>query len=428
MPLGYEVVDLREARARRRPDAHRTSPPSACPSSVLDEEIDHILDMGVDIRYDTPVDEHEGAARRGLRRGLRRHRRAQGQGARHPGPRTTTRPASTSASTGSSRSRSGTSTRSASACSSSASATRPWTAAAPRGGSAARTSRSWRAGRAGTSRPRRGSSRTPRRRQVEIVVNHAPKRFVIENGKLVGHGVRAAGVDGGRRQGRSDCRSARVILPCDDVILAIGQENAFPGSSATSASSSTSGTCRWSTRPRSSARAPACSSAATRRGDRRTSSGRWSTATRPPSPSTTTARASGDRAAATGHEPRQPEDGHARVELLQRLQPVARAPKMQHVELAERFKKLEHRGRARLHRRADGARGRSAASTATSQTVFTDQACIECDACIDICPVSCLTITPNGEEAELRRSSHAPAENLEQPLYRVRGAAADRRG
>ena len=36
------------------------------------------------------------------------------------------------------------------------------------------------------------------------------------------------------------------------------------------------------------------------------------------------------------------------------------------------------------------------------QTVFTDQLCIECDACVDICPMDCITFTANGEEAELR--------------------------
>ena len=36
------------------------------------------------------------------------------------------------------------------------------------------------------------------------------------------------------------------------------------------------------------------------------------------------------------------------------------------------------------------------------QTHFTDSLCIECDACIDICPVDCLTITPNADEPELR--------------------------
>jgi ferredoxin len=51
------------------------------------------------------------------------------------------------------------------------------------------------------------------------------------------------------------------------------------------------------------------------------------------------------------------------------------------------------------------------------QTVFTDKLCIECDACVDICPVDCITFTPNGEEAELRDRLTAPAHNLSQPLY-----------
>ncbi len=51
------------------------------------------------------------------------------------------------------------------------------------------------------------------------------------------------------------------------------------------------------------------------------------------------------------------------------------------------------------------------------QTHFTAPLCIECDACIDVCPVDCLTITWNGDEAELRPRLKAPAENLDQPLY-----------
>jgi formate dehydrogenase (NADP+) beta subunit len=51
------------------------------------------------------------------------------------------------------------------------------------------------------------------------------------------------------------------------------------------------------------------------------------------------------------------------------------------------------------------------------QTVFTAKLCIECDACIDICPVDCLTITPNGTEAELRSRLKAPATNVMQALY-----------
>ena len=51
------------------------------------------------------------------------------------------------------------------------------------------------------------------------------------------------------------------------------------------------------------------------------------------------------------------------------------------------------------------------------QTVFTANLCIECDACIDVCPVDCLTITHNGEEDDLRTRLSAPADNKTQDLY-----------
>jgi NADPH-dependent glutamate synthase beta subunit-like oxidoreductase len=51
------------------------------------------------------------------------------------------------------------------------------------------------------------------------------------------------------------------------------------------------------------------------------------------------------------------------------------------------------------------------------QTIFTDKLCIECDACVDICPVDCITFTENGEEAELRTRLTAPAHDLTQALY-----------
>ena len=52
-----------------------------------------------------------------------------------------------------------------------------------------------------------------------------------------------------------------------------------------------------------------------------------------------------------------------------------------------------------------------------AQTVFTENLCIECDACVDICPMDCITFTPNAEEEELRLNLMAPAENVEQDLY-----------
>ena len=51
------------------------------------------------------------------------------------------------------------------------------------------------------------------------------------------------------------------------------------------------------------------------------------------------------------------------------------------------------------------------------ETHFTDSLCIECDACVDVCPVNCLTITPDGDESEVRLRLTAPAMNPTQPLF-----------
>lgn len=51
------------------------------------------------------------------------------------------------------------------------------------------------------------------------------------------------------------------------------------------------------------------------------------------------------------------------------------------------------------------------------QTVFNQSTCIECDACVDICPMDCITFTADGEEPELRTRLKAPALNLAQSLY-----------
>ena len=51
------------------------------------------------------------------------------------------------------------------------------------------------------------------------------------------------------------------------------------------------------------------------------------------------------------------------------------------------------------------------------QTVFTQETCIECDACVDICPMDCITFTANSDEPDLRTRLQAPAMNLSQDLY-----------
>ena len=51
------------------------------------------------------------------------------------------------------------------------------------------------------------------------------------------------------------------------------------------------------------------------------------------------------------------------------------------------------------------------------ETVFSEPLCIECDACVDICPVDCITFTPNDPEPKLRLELTAPATNTTQDLY-----------
>jgi ferredoxin len=90
--------------------------------------------------------------------------------------------------------------------------------------------------------------------------------------------------------------------------------------------------------------------------------------------------------------------------------------KMTHVELTKRFKSLD----------LEVELGFSAEQAATEvqrclncdiQTAFKEPLCIECDACIDICPVQCLTITTNGDESDLRTRLSAPATNVFQALF-----------
>ena len=95
---------------------------------------------------------------------------------------------------------------------------------------------------------------------------------------------------------------------------------------------------------------------------------------------------------------------------------VAERRLMPHVDLKSRFSNLD----------IEVELGFTDEQTATEverclncdiQTVFKAPLCIECDACIDICPVDCLTIAANGDEDDLRTRLTAPAENLDQPLY-----------
>ena len=97
---------------------------------------------------------------------------------------------------------------------------------------------------------------------------------------------------------------------------------------------------------------------------------------------------------------RQPEDGHPRVVLRQRHHP---RPPLQGAPCRERRRSRTSRPKSSSVSTC-GRRSarRSAASTATSRRCFPRRPCIECDACVDICPIDCISFVPNAPEDELR--------------------------
>ena len=105
----------------------------------------------------------------------------------------------------------------------------------------------------------------------------------------------------------------------------------------------------------------------------------------------------------------------------------AKRAKMKHVDLRERFAKLALEVELGFDPEQT-AREVERCLNCDIQTVFTDAKCIECDACIDVCPTTCLTIAPNGEEDELRKRLTVAGRQQDQDAVRVGRAAANRAG
>jgi formate dehydrogenase beta subunit len=253
--------------------------------------------------------------------------------------------------------------------------------------------------------------------QVEIVVNHSPKEFVVEDGKLIGmkFDQMKYKIDD---DGNIDRGSAvgEVFIRCDDVILAIGQENAFPWIERDIGIEFNEWDC-----PIIDEITMMCSREGVFFGGDSAFGPKniiW-------------AVAHGHDVAISIHKYVHQEDIKDRpphgINLISQkmgihewsfsndYNPIERRL-MPHVELKERFKKLD----------IEVELGFTIEQTIEEverclncdvQTVFTSKLCIECDACIDICPVNCLTMTDNGEEDDLRTRLSAPAENCEQDLY-----------
>ena len=247
--------------------------------------------------------------------------------------------------------------------------------------------------------------------QVDILVNHVPTRFVVEQtkdgSKLVGMEFERPGKDG---------KPEKVILPADDVIVAIGQENAFPYIERDIGIEFG----KWDM-PKVDEK----TMASTRPGVFFGGDAAWGPK------NIIWAVAHGHEAAISIHNHCQgvalTERPPARMNLVTQKMGLtewsysndynpAHRQKMKHVDLRERFKQLS----------IEVEMGFDPVQTAHEverclncdvQTAFTDKRCIECDACVDVCPTSCLTITQNGEEPELRQRLTVPAENQTQSLF-----------
>jgi NADPH-dependent glutamate synthase beta subunit-like oxidoreductase/ferredoxin len=251
---------------------------------------------------------------------------------------------------------------------------------------------------------------------VEILVNHSPTAFVTEGGRLTG--MRFEVLEYTLEQGRiiGERVLEQKLIPCDDVILAIGQENAFPfierdlGIEFDRYAVPTVDPVSYqSTRAGvffggDAAFGPKNIIWAVEHGHQaaisihRYCEGR-EVGERPAPGVTLASRKMGI------HEWSYKNDYNP---VERRLVP--------HVSLAERFKKI----------RIEVELGFDAQQTALEvqrclncdiQTVFAAPLCIECDACIDICPVDCLTIAANGTEAELNARLKAPRGSAQQALY-----------
>ncbi|MDR2013339.1 MAG: FAD-dependent oxidoreductase [Rhodanobacter sp.] len=263
---------------------------------------------------------------------------------------------------------------------------------------------------------------------IPILNDHVPKSFVHENGRLVGMIFEKiyAEYDVNGRRALIPTGEPEVYFDCDEVLIAVGQENAFP----------------WIERDIGIA---------------------FDARSNMPIVNKTTLQASlpkvffgGDAAfgpkniitaVAHGHEAALSIDRMLNGEdVTQRPPPLTHVvsqkmgihewsydnnvsldarSKVPWVDAAKALKSI--RLEVELGFNADTAwKEAQRCLNCDVQTVFTDRLCIECDACVDICPMDCLTLAPNADETELRQRLSAQALNTEQSLF-VSGALKTQR-
>lgn len=253
---------------------------------------------------------------------------------------------------------------------------------------------------------------------IPILDNHVPKEFVLENGRLVGmHFEKVKAVyDENRKRSLVPTGEPWVYIEADDVLIAIGQENAFP----------------WIER------------------DLGLDFDEWGM----PVVSRTTFQSTLEKVFFGGDAAFGPENvitavahgHHAAVsidlycqgkDVQQRPSPLTNLVSQKmgihewmydsavvnddryKVPQAEKQNTLKDR-KLEVELGFDQLVGFKEAQRCLNcdvQTVFYTSRCIECDACADICPTDCITFTDNGEEEDLRGRLNAPALNLTQSLY-----------
>lgn len=254
---------------------------------------------------------------------------------------------------------------------------------------------------------------------IPIMDNHVPQAFIVEDGRLVAmrfDRVKAV-YDNKSKRSLVSTGEEPVIVPCDDVLVAIGQENSFP----------------WIER------------------DVGVEFDKWGM----PVVDETTFQSSnptvffgGDAAfgpqnvitaVAHGHQAAISIDLHCQGESVAKRPPpgvTLVSQKMgihewsydSQIENDERYQVPQAELEQTLtNRKLEVELGYDAATAfqeaqrclnCDAQTVFTEQLCIECDACVDICPTDCLSIVVNSaDEDQLRQTLKMPANNTEQDIY-----------
>ncbi len=252
--------------------------------------------------------------------------------------------------------------------------------------------------------------------QVELLLNHAPQAFLLDNGRLCGTAWEKVEWHEDARGKLTAAKVGTAEISCDDVILAVGQENAMP----------------WIERDLGIEFDAWDTPSVDRRTFQSTREGVFFGGDAAFGPENIiTAVAHGHAAAISIHQ----YCHHQRID--QRPPPGANLyamkmgmhqwrysndyspqPRQQmvHVDLEQRLQKLA----------TEVELGFTAEQTSKEierclncdiQTHFTASLCIECDACIDICPLHCLTITGNAAEPDMRPKLTVPAENDAQSLY-----------